>query len=348
MQKKIIFQKCNFNNIYFLLVIIINFLDLLIENVLFKTREELKKITKEEHNFYLPTRILINLYINNLSDFLSIIPYLISKRLLKKKQENNTNAKIEENKISDDVNLIYNDNNRSKTNKKKKAIILFCIVVGIFDFLEKFALILYNIIYPEKEFDLYHFSCIAPFEISFQFICSYFILKMHFYKLQYFSLFLNLGIFIIILIIDIVKLSTQSKENSYDAKIFIFYLFNLIFYSIEYSIGKRILFYGFISIYLLIIINGVVVLILNLLFSLITYLVNKKIFSVIGAFFTNKEFIFLMVAKIFSSFFASLFTWLIIDKFSPNYLPIAFLCYDLCSFILYIIFHSTQIKIEWD
>ena len=94
MQKKIIFQKCNFNNIYFLLVIIINFLDLLIENVLFKTREELKKITKEEHNFYLPTRILINLYINNLSDFLSIIPYLISKRLLKKKQENNTNAKL--------------------------------------------------------------------------------------------------------------------------------------------------------------------------------------------------------------------------------------------------------------
>ena len=171
---------------------------------------------------------------------------------------------------------------------------------------------------------------------------------MHFYKLQYFSLFLNLGIFIIILIIDIVKLSTQSKENSYDAKIFIFYLFNLIFYSIEYSIGKRILLYGFISIYLLIIINGVVVLILNLLFSLITYLVNKKIFSVIGAFFTNKEFILLIFAKIFSSFFASLFTWLIIDKFSPNYLPIAFLCYDLCSFILYIIFHSTQIKIEWD
>ena len=171
---------------------------------------------------------------------------------------------------------------------------------------------------------------------------------MHFYKLQYFSLFLNLGVFIIVLIIDIVKLSTQSKENSYDAKIFIFYLFNLIFYSIEYSIGKRILLYGFISIYLLIIINGVVVLILNLLFSLITYLVNKKIFSVIGAFFTNKEFILLMFAKIFSSFFASLFTWLIIDKFSPNYLPIAFLCYDLCSFILYIIFHSTQIKIEWD
>ena len=307
-----------------------------------------KKIKNERSNVYLPTRILINLYITNLSDFLAIIPHLIRKRLLKKKQEKISSVEIEDYNHDDGKNLIYNDNNILLTNKKKKTILLFIILVGILDFFEKFALILYNIINPDKEFDIYPFSCVAPFEISFQFICSYFILKMHFYKLQYFSLFLNLGIFIIILIIDIVKLSTQSKENSYDAKIFIFYLFNLIFYSIEYSIGKRILLYGFISIYLLIIINGVVVLILNLLFSLIIYLVNKKIFSVIGAFFTNKEFILLIFAKIFSSFFASLFTWLIIDKFSPNYLPIAFLCYDLCSFILYIIFHSTQIKIEWD
>ena len=350
MQKKIIFQKCNFNNIYFLLVIIINFLDLLIENVLFKTREELKKIAKEEHNFYLPTRILINLYINNLSDFLSIIPYLISKRLLKKKQENNTNAKIEENKISDDVNLIYNDNNRSKTNKKKKAIILFCIVVGIFDFLEKFALILYNIIYPEKAFDLYHFSCIAPFEISFQFICSYFILKMHFYKLQYFSLILNLGIFIIILIIDIIKFSiqTETEPNSYDGKVFIFYLLNAIFYSIEFSLGKKILLEGFISLYLLIIIKGFVVLILNLLFSFITLLVNKNIFSIIGFYFTDKKLILLMLAKIFSYFFANLFPWIIIDKFSPNYLPLTLLFYEFGSYIVNIIYDSKYFKIEWD
>ena len=348
MQKKIIFQKCNFNNIYFLFIIIIIFIELLIENKLTLNEEELNKIKNEGANVYLPTRILINLYITNLSDFLAIIPHLIRKRLLKKKQEKISSVEIEDYNHDDGKNLIYNDSNISLTNKKKKTILLFIILVGILDFLEKFALILYNIINPDKEFDIYPFSCVAPFEISFQFICSYFILKMHFYKLQYFSLFLNLGIFIIILIIDIVKLSTQSKENSYDGKIFIFYLFNLIFYSVEYSIGKRILLYGFISIYLLIIINGVVVLILNLLFSLIIYLVNKKIFSVIGAFFTNKEFILLMFAKIFSSFFASLFTWLIIDKFSPNYLPIAFLCYDLCIFILYIIFHSTQIKIEWD
>jgi len=248
MQKKIIFQKCNFNNIYFLFIIIIIFIDLLIENKLILNEEELNKIKNEGANVYLPTRILINLYITNLSDFLAIIPHLIRKRLLKKKQEKISSVEIEDYNHDDGKNLIYNDNNILLTNKKKKTILLFIILVGILDFFEKFALILYNIINPDKEFDIYPFSCVAPFEISFQFICSYFILKMHFYKLQYFSLFLNLGIFIIILIIDIVKLSTQTKENSYDGKIFIFYLFNLIFYSIEYSIGKRILLYGFISI----------------------------------------------------------------------------------------------------
>ena len=42
MQKKIIFQKCNFNNIYFLFIIIIIFIDLLIENKLTLNEEEKK------------------------------------------------------------------------------------------------------------------------------------------------------------------------------------------------------------------------------------------------------------------------------------------------------------------
>ena len=86
---------------------------------------------------------------------------------------------------------------------------MYCIVVGILDFLEKFSLILYYILFVDEESDIYAFSCIVPFEIICQFICSYIILKIQFYKLQYFSLFLNLGIFIIILIIDIYILLRQ-------------------------------------------------------------------------------------------------------------------------------------------
>ena len=260
MSKKIIFQKCNFNNIYFLFYFIISFINHLIERNLFSIKEESNK-NNSKFNKFLPAKMLNNIYIANISDFLAIIPHLIRKKLLKKKQEKITPVEIEDNKESEDLKLIYNDKKILVTNKKKKTILLYCIVVGILDFLEKFALILYYILCTDEEFDLYSFSCIVPFEIICQFICSFIILKIHFYKLQYFSLFLNLGIFIIILIFDIVKcLKTQASKIW---RMYFFYLFNIIFYSIEYSLGKKIFLYGYISIYLLIIIKGYIYIFIN-------------------------------------------------------------------------------------
>ena len=188
---------------------------------------------------------------------------------------------------------------------------------------------------------------IVPFEIICQFICSFIILKIHFYKLQYFSLFLNLGIFIIILIIDIYNCFKNAASKIW--RMYFFYLFNIIFYSIEYSLGKKIILYGFISIYLLIVIKGFVVLILSLLFSLIILFVNKDIFIRIGFFLGDKKYIGLLIAKIFSSFFANLFTWLIIDRFSPNYFPLSLLMYEVCDFIVNIIYGNENFdKNDWD
>ena len=341
MKEKIIFQKCNFNNIYFLFYLIFIFIDLIIEY-------NIDPISNNSTTtYFLQSGILFELYVSIVSYFLAIIPHFIRKRLLKTKEGNITNIKIEDSETADDIKLIYNDKNLSETNKKKNTILLYCIVVGILDFLEKFALILYNIIYPDKELDTFKFSCIVPFEIIFQFICSYAILKIHFYKLQYFSLFLNIGIFIILLIIDIVILSTSN--HSFDGKVYIFYVFNIIFYSIEFSLGKKIILHGYISIYLLIIIKGFILLILSLLFSLIMFFINKDNIVRIGDFFIGKKNIFLIIAKIFSSFFANLFTWLIIDRFSPNYFPLSLLMYEFCNFIVDIIHSKEYTKnIKWD
>ena len=225
---------------------------------------------------------------------------------------------------------------------KKKEIILYFFLVSIFDFLEKFAFVLYNIIEPKIEFNVYAFSCIVPFEIVFQFVCSYFILKMHFYKLQYFSVFLNLGIFIIIIIIDIINIV---KNNSFDEKIFYSYALNIISYSIEYSLGKIIILYGFISIYFLILIKGCIVLILSTIFSVILFLVKKDVSPKIILILKNRAYILLIIFKIFSSFFLSLFSWLIVDIFSPNYLPFGFLSSEFCYFIVDLI---QGLKIPWD
>ena len=90
MRKKIIFQKCHFNNIYFLFYMLISFIDIIIDKNLFPNKDELKEINEEEKNFYLPAKILVSLYLINLSDFFAIIPHLIRKRLLNQKGKNVT------------------------------------------------------------------------------------------------------------------------------------------------------------------------------------------------------------------------------------------------------------------
>ena len=314
MNKKIIFQKCHFNNIYFLFYIITDCIDFFIEYKLYPDETEIKEPVSK---YYLAIQILINLYIYNISDFLAIIPYLIRKKLLKKKEEN-VNLKTEDNNNTDDSPLIYNDNTELIYDNKKKSVKLYCIIISILDFLHKFPLVLYSIIFTDQEINTYPFSCYASFEIILQLICSHFILKTHFNKLQYFSLFLNLGLFIIILTIDLVNIL---KFNSFDGKSYYFYAFNILFYSIEYSYVKKILLCGFLSIYLFMLIKGCIVLILVLVFSLILFLTKKDIIPRFGFFLTHRKFILLIIAKIFSNFFLNLFLWIIIDRYSPNYYP---------------------------
>ena len=345
MKDKIIFQKCNYNNIYFLIYIIMYFVNIIIAynlelSVLSNIKESYLK------NAYLASSMFDNFYIYNVCDFLAIIPYFIMKILLKKKKKIIEDINDENNTI-DDAHLIYNDKEKSETKKKKNTIIIFCLCVVLFDFLERFALLLYNIIYPDKKLDIYTFNCLIPFGNILQFICSYFILKIHFYKLQYFSIYLNLGIFIIILIFDLINIL---KNNAFDGKAYIFYPFSIIFYSIEYSCGKRILLNGFISIHLLIIIKGIFGLFLVLILSLITYLVNKEVIFIIGLFLKEKKNIWLIIVKIFSDYFVTLFTWVLIDRFSPNYLPFTLISDEVCNFLLEIIYGSdiTQGTMKWD
>jgi len=138
-----------------------------------------------------------------------------------------------------------------------------------------------------------------------QFISSYFILKIHFYKLQYFSLFLNVVIFIIILIIDIINII---YNDSFKGNVLYFYPFYIIFISIEYSYVKKILLEGFISIYLLMIIKGTIESFLLLILSLILYFTtNNKIFLIFSLYFNNVKYAFLFLIYLISHFFINLF-----------------------------------------
>ena len=75
MNQKIIFQKCNFNYIYFLFYVIMYFLDFFIGNYIYPNDLD----DNEFYNYFLPSQILIDLYVPYIAGCVAIIPYFIRK-----------------------------------------------------------------------------------------------------------------------------------------------------------------------------------------------------------------------------------------------------------------------------
>ena len=76
---------------------------------------------------------------------------------------------------------------------------------------------------------------------------------------------------------------------------------------------------------------------------------KKEVFIRIGFFLTHKKYILLIIARIFSTFFLSMFLWLIIDRFSPNYLPFSLIFNEIIYFIVDLICSTDNYKsISWD
>ena len=334
--KVIIFRKCNLNYIYFLLYTISYIIILVIEDFLvldedFKNRESEKKT----HYYELSLEIL-NLYIANISNFIAIIPYFIRKKLLginndnKEKEINldRKNTKMSENK--EQIELIYNDFAQYESEKRKKILMFYVFLVAAFDFLKDFSLIFFYIVFPKDKFHYAPFNGYVILDIILQFISSYLILKIHFYKLQYCSLYLNVAIFFSILIFDLLDIFVSKKIQG---KIYIIYPFYIISYCLEYVYGKKVIILGYMSIYLIIIYKGVIKIILVAIFSSIVLIVKIDVFIDLGQYFSETKFILLIIAKVIANFFNDLFFWLIIDRFSPNYTPLILLVEEVCNFV---------------
>ena len=77
MDKKIFFQKCNFNYIYFLLFIISYFID----NIIAYRYQSIDFIKYEK------SLIMVNIYVKTFCSFLAFIPFLLRKKCSNKKKE---------------------------------------------------------------------------------------------------------------------------------------------------------------------------------------------------------------------------------------------------------------------
>ena len=336
MKKKIIFQKCNFNYIYFLFYILTYIVTLVIDN--FFAPEEIQANDSKNEGydiFYYRINVTIkDIFSLNVSDFIAIIPYLIRKKLSQSNNNNDdNNNNNESSETRESIKLIYNE--ESGVNIQRKYVILYLILIATLDFLKEFMFVLYYIIFPNLDLDIYPFSFTAMFDTILQFVFSYLILRIHFYKLQRFSLYLNIAILIIILIFDCIDII---KYEVIKGRIYVIFPFYLIFYCLEYVYGKKLILYAYISIYKLLIMKGIIKLFYNAIFSLIVLIVKKGIFIIFKVYFSELKYILLIIGKIIANFFNELFLWIIIDRFSPNHTPLILIGEEICNFALDLIF----------
>ena len=208
--------------------------------------------------------------------------------------------------------------------------VFYLILIGALDFLKQFVFITYYLIFNNKSYVLFPFNYTVIFDIILQFVCSYLILRIHFYKLQHFSLYLNVVILIIILALDLVDILIFKNPKWH---IYLFYPIYLIFFCLEYVYGKRVILFGYISIYISIIIKGVIKFIFVIVFSLFVFIFDKEILLNFFLYFKDAKRILLTIAKIITNFFTELSMWIIIDRFSPNYTPLIIIGEKICNFI---------------
>ena len=346
MDKKIIFQKCSFNFIYFVLYFVMFFIDINLDYInIYNFNEENQKNLP---NYKISSRLLFT-YMSILSNFLATIPYLIKKKYEKKQEDNEkdiSNLKTDNNKDVDTQILIFNSLYENEKYKRTKISKFYSFLTSLFEFLSKISIIVFYMIFPDDLIDVYWCSFDIPYRIILLFIFSYFILRMHCYRLHYFTLFLSVIIFIIILTFDLLNIFYY---DSADGKPYIISAVFKAFEILEYSYGKKLLLYGFVSPYYLLIMKGFYEIFMLLIFSIIVLIVDKNIFVEMAEFFIDIKSIILLISKMIVYFFKELFLWLIMDRFSPNHFSLALILEEIFYFILDIIFDRvSNYIIKWD
>ena len=323
--KLIIFQKFNYNYIFFIFFLICCIVEAIIE---VNNAKEQKEINKKGKGHFFQVTILI---LACLSDFLALIPYFIKQYLTKNKIE--ATIKKDENESNLRSNFIYNNAFLEEQRKKSANLNIYTFFVGFIDFIVE---ALYFLYYLDNELESSNYYSLLSsdviFEILLQYILSIIILKEHFYKHHYLSISINAICFIILFIFDIVSESSNLYYNLLDD----IYLSLIV---IENAYGKKAMIYGYISPFSLLIYKGVYKIILMNIFLIIfipiMVTLEDNFFGDIKYFDSKK--LFLIIIGFFSFFLKNLFNWILIDRFSPSHLALSLILENVSYLISYTI-----------
>ena len=241
--KYLIFSELNKNHFLFLSFLIITIL----YTINYKYIEKTKDIIQSFHNYYIYT----------LSDFLSIIPFIIIKLRSKsaseiKLDQENTNIRETSSKennvdISNNIILLHSDSTYEDQKRRKRRIIKLIILISFFDFLGIYSNLIFNIIIERNNYIINraNLNSFILFNITFKYLFSIFILHLPVHKHHYLSLGINFIFLIGLVIYDIINIK-ENKQYYY----VLMKIISVISFSLEDVYAKILLSFDSISPYI--------------------------------------------------------------------------------------------------
>ena len=349
--KYLIFSELNKNHFLFLSFLIITIL----YTINYKYIEKTKDIIQSFHNYYIYT----------LSDFLSIIPFIIIKLRSKsaseiKLEQENTNIRETSSKennvdISNNIILLHSDSTYEDQKRRKRRIIKLIILISFFDFLGIYSNLIFNIIIERNNYIINraNLNSFILFNITFKYLFSIFILHLPVYKHHYLSLGINFIFLIGLVIYDIINIKEKRQYYYVLMKII-----SVILFSLEDVYAKILLSFDSISPYIYLFYRGICTNILALLFSIAFIFielpyenengdkVRSCVFSRLWKLYESKLNILFYIIMFILQYFKNLNIFLIIDKFSLIHFAIASILENIVSLFLSIIKFSGNIGLD--
>ena len=336
--KYLIFPKFNINHLLFLSYFIIQVI-----NDIF-------------NHYYRPTKDIVatfhKYYICSLSDFLSIIPVIIIKKRSQIKKA--VNNKIDTFILKEIVYIHTNDGIKNLKNKNKRLNKLI-ILISFFEFLAEYLNVIFDIINEQSynEVNMFNLNSVLIINIILKYLFSFLILHSHFHRHHYLSLIINIIFLIVLEILDIREI-LYNKYNYFIAFLYIATrALSIIFFSLEDVYAKIILSYDSISPYTLLFYRAIFLNSFAVLFSFIFIFVplpdenneNSIIFTRFWKIYEDKLIILQDIGIFIFQFLSNLNIFFIIDKFSPNHVPMASTIENL-GFLLNSILIFREVEIE--
>ena len=326
--KLIIFGKLDFNHIYFLLYSLCTFIPVILKELLYENKNTISSY------FY-------SMYVSILSRFLSLIPFLINKRLAANKNSKDN----ERNKSELKIKYIYNN----KTPTKKIKLIISIFKVAIFEFLAEALICIFYFLNNKPEVQIiYPLQIFLAIDTITQYLVSHFVLDYTFYKHHYLSFGINIFCIIIFLIIDIIEI-VDRKISDYQFYIYDFMrILKLFLFSFEDNYAKHALYTEFLNPFSLMVYMAIIESILLLIFSIpFIYIktrdTNEIIFVDFVEYLKGTNFL-LSLGILISNYLFETFLLIIIDKFSPSHLPLGFIFFSFCNNIYSLIKNTLNNK----